>query len=73
MDRDYAPTLVANGVDLALSGHLDGFTLWTEGQTAFFKVDSVLHGSYAVVSIGGGEPIEIEACGTSGCHPFGGP
>lgn len=72
MEQSYEPTLVANRVDLALSGHLDGFTLRTAEETVLFKVDSVARGSYSVVSVGGGEPIAIEACTRDGCQPFGG-
>jgi 3',5'-cyclic AMP phosphodiesterase CpdA len=73
MHHSYEPTLVDNGVELALSGHLDGFTLRSAGQTTFFRVDSVRRGSYALVSLGGGEPIAIEACTSDGCTPYGGP
>jgi hypothetical protein len=73
MERDYAPTIVGAGVDLALSGHLDGSDSYRLEDTLFFRVDSVVRGGFAVVSVGGGEPLLVEACDASGCGAAGGP
>jgi 3',5'-cyclic-AMP phosphodiesterase len=73
MDHSYEPTLVGNRVALALSGHRDGFALRRVDATLFFKVDSAMHGSYSIVSIGGGEPISIDACTDAGCGSMGTP
>lgn len=70
MTRSYEPTLVANRVELALSGHFDGFELRSASETRFFKVDAAMYGSYSLVSVGGGEPVAIEACGQNGCRPM---
>ncbi|MNC89260.1 hypothetical protein D3C83_51670 [compost metagenome] len=73
MLRSYEPTVVGNHVDLALSGHIDGFGLRRADQTLLFRVDAAMYGSYSIVSVGGGEPTAIETCGNGGCHPLGAP